>query len=279
MCVLLANKYGKGDGTATPLIRLCYLSLWLSTLETDGFADFEEVSFPVVKQPNGKGMLGASSSQELPSVNSWQENRNLRPTAASNHIIPMTIWAWERTSSFRRERRPADILIEVWWKLEQKTQLSCTWPTETKKINVCYFKPLNLWQFVTQHRKLIQVCVCVYILSQGLSSWSGSPLWVGSGTCRTVKWSLNWLNQLKQKFWVSGGPENVAFRNVEKYRYLSLPYRQTLSQEVKFQGPSLVVQWLRLCTPDAGGPGLIPGQGTRFHMPQVRPSIGKLIFF
>ena len=28
-------------------------------------------------------------------------------------------------------------------------------------------------------------------------------------------------------------------------------------------GTSLVVQWLRLSTPKAGGPGLIPGQGTR----------------
>ncbi|TEA24796.1 hypothetical protein DBR06_SOUSAS11110057, partial [Sousa chinensis] len=34
---------------------------------------------------------------------------------------------------------------------------------------------------------------------------------------------------------------------------------------------SLVVQWLRLRTPNAwGGPGLIPGQGTRSHMPQLR---------
>lgn len=157
MCVLLANKYGKGYRIATPLIRLCYLRLWLSTLETDAFADFEEVNFPVVQQPNGKGRLGASSSQELPSANSWQENRNLSPTAARNQIIPMTIWAWERTLSFRRECRPADILIEVWWNLEQKPQLSCTWPTETKKINVCYFKLLNLWQFVIQHIKLLQL--------------------------------------------------------------------------------------------------------------------------
>ena len=29
------------------------------------------------------------------------------------------------------------------------------------------------------------------------------------------------------------------------------------------QGNSLVVQWLRLCAPNAGGVGLIPGQGTR----------------
>ena len=31
------------------------------------------------------------------------------------------------------------------------------------------------------------------------------------------------------------------------------------------RGTSLVVQWLKLCTPSAGGPGLIPCQGTRSH--------------
>ena len=37
---------------------------------------------------------------------------------------------------------------------------------------------------------------------------------------------------------------------------------------------SLVVQWLRLHAPNAGDPGLIPGQGTRSHMPQdlVQPN-------
>ena len=33
-----------------------------------------------------------------------------------------------------------------------------------------------------------------------------------------------------------------------------------------FLGTSLVAQWLRLHAPNAGGPGLIPGQGTRSHM-------------
>ena len=33
---------------------------------------------------------------------------------------------------------------------------------------------------------------------------------------------------------------------------------------------SLVVQWLRLCTPKAGAPGSIPAQGTRSHVPQLR---------
>ena len=32
-----------------------------------------------------------------------------------------------------------------------------------------------------------------------------------------------------------------------------------------FSGTSLLVQWLRLCAPNAEGPGLIPGQGTGSH--------------
>jgi len=32
-----------------------------------------------------------------------------------------------------------------------------------------------------------------------------------------------------------------------------------------------VVHWLSLYAPSAGGPGLIPGQGTRSHRLQVRP--------
>ena len=40
-------------------------------------------------------------------------------------------------------------------------------------------------------------------------------------------------------------------------------------------GTSPVVQWLRLRTPKAGGPGLNPGHGTRPHMLQLRPSMAK----
>ena len=42
-------------------------------------------------------------------------------------------------------------------------------------------------------------------------------------------------------------------------------------------GISLVVQWLRLCIPNAGSLGSIPGQGTRAHMPQLRPGTTKYI--
>ena len=33
---------------------------------------------------------------------------------------------------------------------------------------------------------------------------------------------------------------------------------------------SLVVQWLRLCAPNSGDLGSIPGQGTRSHRPQLK---------
>ena len=38
---------------------------------------------------------------------------------------------------------------------------------------------------------------------------------------------------------------------------------------------SLVVWWLRLRAPNIGGLGSIPGQGTRFCVPQLRPGAVK----
>ena len=43
------------------------------------------------------------------------------------------------------------------------------------------------------------------------------------------------------------------------------------------RGTSLVVQWLRLLTPNAGGLGLIPGQETRYCVSQLRPNTAKKI--
>ena len=40
----------------------------------------------------------------------------------------------------------------------------------------------------------------------------------------------------------------------------------------------MVVQWLRLRAPNAGGQGSIPSQGTRAHMPQLRPGAAKYIY-
>ena len=42
------------------------------------------------------------------------------------------------------------------------------------------------------------------------------------------------------------------------------------SVKIRSLGTSLVVQWLRLLTPNAGSLSSIPGQGTRSHTPQLR---------
>ena len=55
-------------------------------------------------------------------------------------------------------------------------------------------------------------------------------------------------------------------------KHLVSPLLVTLPYTFKktFLGTSLVVQWLRLHDPNAGGLGSIPGQETRAHMPQPR---------
>ena len=40
-------------------------------------------------------------------------------------------------------------------------------------------------------------------------------------------------------------------------------------------GLSLVARWLRLYPPNAGGPGSIPSQGTRYYMLQLRPGAAE----
>ena len=50
---------------------------------------------------------------------------------------------------------------------------------------------------------------------------------------------------------------------------LDMTERLSLFKNIN-SGTSLVVQWLRLCTPYAGGSGSIPGQGTGPHMPQLK---------
>ena len=47
-------------------------------------------------------------------------------------------------------------------------------------------------------------------------------------------------------------------------------------QKFWYRGTSLVVQGLRHHTPSAGGPGSIPGQGTWYHMPQLRVCVPRL---
>ena len=50
----------------------------------------------------------------------------------------------------------------------------------------------------------------------------------------------------------------------------------SLASRGKGYRTALVVRWLRLCTPSAGGWGSIPGQGTRSHVPQLRLSTAQI---
>ena len=58
--------------------------------------------------------------------------------------------------------------------------------------------------------------------------------------------------------------------NAEKYRD---EYQESYS------GTSLVVQWVRVYAPNVGCPGLIPGQGTRYRILQLRTDAAKINFF
>ena len=53
----------------------------------------------------------------------------------------------------------------------------------------------------------------------------------------------------------------------------SLVIRVTTASRKETLGTSLVVQWLRLRAPNAGGPGSIPGQETRSHMHATTKSL------
>ena len=44
------------------------------------------------------------------------------------------------------------------------------------------------------------------------------------------------------------------------------------------KGTSLVVQWLRLRAPNAGGLGSIPGKESRSHILQLRPRAAEEIY-
>ena len=60
------------------------------------------------------------------------------------------------------------------------------------------------------------------------------------------------------------------FMEFDKVILKFIPKSKDLRKVKIIWGTSLVVQWLRLHTPNAGGLGSIPGQGTGSHMPQLK---------
>ena len=75
-------------------------------------------------------------------------------------------------------------------------------------------------------------------------------------------WMTQVLRRRLDRWVASTGPEQLIGKKTQHYQ-------KTLrggSCKNSPWGTSLVMQWLRLCAPTAGGPGSIPSQGTRFHM-------------
>ena len=83
---------------------------------------------------------------------------------------------------------------------------------------------------------------------------------------------------------VPGGPEVKTALSLQHMWVRSLVRElrsrrpcSTAKKKKKPTGTSLVVQWLRLHTPNAGVRGLIPCQGTRSYVLQLRHGALKLI--
>ena len=87
--------------------------------------------------------------------------------------------------------------------------------------------------------------------------------------CEDTKLEL--VSQVKQTAHL--GP-NQPIDSPLNPRHLGVEY--FLSIKIFRSGTSLVVQWLGLCTPSAGGLGSIPGQGAKSRVQQLRPSAAKL---
>ena len=64
---------------------------------------------------------------------------------------------------------------------------------------------------------------------------------------------------------------NVLFLNILYFAIHSVKYLNVFKT-------SLVVKWLRLHAPNSGGLGIIPGQGTRSHVPQTQDATPSKIF-
>ena len=62
--------------------------------------------------------------------------------------------------------------------------------------------------------------------------------------------------------------QNTTWKMASRWTNGDLTKQRKLTFKHLQSGTSLVVQWLRLHTANAGGPGSIPGQGARSHMLQ-----------
>ena len=81
--------------------------------------------------------------------------------------------------------------------------------------------------------------------------WDG---WMASLT----PWTWVWVNS--GSWWWTGRPGVLWFMGLQRVGH---------DWVTELNWTELVVQWLRNHAPNAGSPGLLPGQGTRSHVPRL----------
>ena len=101
-----------------------------------------------------------------------------------------------------------------------------------------------------------------------VQGWGDEEDWeVGINRCKLLY--IEWINNKVLLY--STDMNEALLRN---QRGLWLGCRE--EKKVAGEGTSLVLQWLRLRAPNAGGPGSIPGQGTGPHMQQLKIPRAKM---
>ena len=118
-----------------------------------------------------------------------------------------------------------------------------------------------------------QECLCFSIFGLFTTTLlNGKTLRYDSPKLHPVASEIVNKDRREQKIFTVEGVVRTIIHRLGKRKQNKIP----VFLKEKYFGTSLVVQWLRLCTLEAGPPGSIPGQETRSHMPQLRVHMNEL---
>ena len=132
-----------------------------------------------------------------------------------------------------------------------------------------FFKKIEIWKMHTTFRLLYWNLV---LWPYRAATQLGNGVFCWMVICPGETWEIVLVNTREKGIWgwlILCVPHTYHHFHLE---VLTLPEDRVLPCVVSCSfkciclRTSLVVQWVRLCTPNAGGLGLIPGQGTRSHM-------------
>ena len=133
------------------------------------------------------------------------------------------------------------------------------------------FSSLSLqWQWWV-YRQILQ-----YLIPLQFFPTTFGFIFIPIPTTKEVTWSLQWNNWL----------DNIGGKIILWYQVISLAKLDFIHYSVVYSkrehGPSLVLQWLRLCAPNAGGAGSIPSLGiphASWRGPKYNNKTERIFFF